>query len=35
MLDTMRSVEDCNVIRYVSYRTAVKMQVIHRELQSK
>ncbi|KAL2716689.1 dystrotelin-like [Vespula squamosa] len=33
MLDIMRSVEDCNAIRYVSYRTAVKMQVIHRELQ--
>ncbi|KAK2587756.1 hypothetical protein KPH14_003864 [Odynerus spinipes] len=32
MLDTMQSVEDCNAIRYVSYRTAVKMHVIHREL---
>ncbi|XP_011686791.1 PREDICTED: dystrophin-like [Wasmannia auropunctata] len=28
----MRSMQECNAIRYPSYRTAAKMQILHREL---
>lgn len=31
----MRSIQGCNVIRYTSYRTAAKMQILHKELNSK
>lgn len=31
----MRSMQECNAIRYPSYRTAAKMQILHRELNSK
>lgn len=31
----MQSIEQCNVIRYTSYRTAAKMQILHKELNSK
>ncbi|XP_012254992.2 dystrophin-like [Athalia rosae] len=32
MREIMRSVEECNVIRYASYRTAAKMRILHRDL---
>ncbi|XP_014487267.1 PREDICTED: dystrotelin-like [Dinoponera quadriceps] len=32
MEDIIRSMQECNAIRYTSYRTAVKMQILHREL---
>lgn len=28
----MRSMQECNAIRYASYRTAAKMQILHKEL---
>ena len=35
MENIMRSIEGCNAIRYASYRTAAKMQILHKELNSK
>ncbi|XP_015610348.1 dystrophin [Cephus cinctus] len=32
MQQIMQSIEGCNAIRYASYRTAAKMQILHREL---
>ncbi|KZC14713.1 PREDICTED: dystrophin-1-like [Dufourea novaeangliae] len=32
MQSIMRSIEECNIIRYASYRTAAKMQILHKEL---
>ncbi|KAH0944982.1 hypothetical protein HN011_005153 [Eciton burchellii] len=32
MEDIMRSIQECNSIRYSSYRIAVKMQILHKEL---
>ncbi|KYN34358.1 Dystrophin, isoform D [Trachymyrmex septentrionalis] len=32
MESIMRSMQECNAIRYPSYRTAAKMQILHREL---
>ncbi|XP_033231276.1 dystrophin-1-like isoform X2 [Belonocnema kinseyi] len=32
MEEVLRSLNECNVIRYASYRTASKMQVLHRSL---
>jgi hypothetical protein len=30
----MKSINECNTIRYASYRTASKMQVFHKALNS-
>lgn len=35
MQNIIQSIEQCNVIRYTSYRTAAKMQILHKELNSK
>ncbi|XP_043273731.1 dystrophin-like [Venturia canescens] len=35
MKNIMRAIEECNPIRYASYRTAAKMQILHRELYMK
>ncbi|KAK1127028.1 hypothetical protein K0M31_004642 [Melipona bicolor] len=32
MQSIIQSIEQCNVIRYTSYRTATKMQILHKEL---
>ncbi|XP_043508992.1 dystrophin-1-like isoform X3 [Frieseomelitta varia] len=32
MQSIIQSIEQCNVIRYTSYRTAAKMQILHKEL---
>ncbi|XP_012525079.1 dystrophin [Monomorium pharaonis] len=32
MESIMQSMQECNAIRYTSYRTAAKMQILHREL---
>ncbi|XP_050475798.1 dystrotelin-like isoform X2 [Bombus huntii] len=32
MQNIIQSIEQCNVIRYTSYRTAAKMQILHKEL---
>ncbi|KMQ95552.1 isoform b [Lasius niger] len=32
MENIMRSIQGCNAIRYTSYRTAAKMQILHKEL---
>ncbi|XP_029675460.1 dystrotelin-like [Formica exsecta] len=32
MDNIMQSIQGCNVIRYTSYRTAAKMQILHKEL---
>ncbi|CAK9832150.1 Dystrophin, isoforms A/C/F/G/H [Anthophora retusa] len=32
MQSIIHSIEQCNVIRYTSYRTAAKMQILHKEL---
>ncbi|XP_076280861.1 uncharacterized protein LOC143209299 isoform X2 [Lasioglossum baleicum] len=32
MQKIMRSIEECNAIRYASYRTAAKMQILYKEL---
>ncbi|KAL6260387.1 hypothetical protein P5V15_007915 [Pogonomyrmex californicus] len=32
MENIMRSMQECNAIRYASYRTAAKMQILHKEL---
>ena len=34
MRDIMKAIEDCNPIRYASYRTAAKMHILHRGLYS-
>lgn len=35
MENIIQSMQECNAIRYASYRTAAKMQILHRELYSK
>lgn len=35
MENIMQSIQECNAIRYTSYRTAAKMQILHKKLNSK